>query len=283
MRRRSPKHLIHIAAASAFVFATVLPAASAEGPGEDAFESEEVTLRLVTEAPGADGTLRAALFVDLSSGWKTYWVDPGEAGVAPSIDLDASVNVVTATLDLGFPTPHRFGDQYGTSNGYSESMAIAITLRQAKPDAASEIRASVLLGVCQTICIPVRATLVASPAPAGDERVAAAFAALPSPATDADMITGAILSDDGKQIEVTARTSVTDEGQAGDLFLAGPKGWSFGKPSTVERRKSDLRFTVPVLSRPRRAATQAALLEGVLTIGGTAVETHAVVLVRPAG
>lgn len=33
--------------------------------------------------PESDGTIKAVLDVDLLPGWKTYWRDPGEAGVPP--------------------------------------------------------------------------------------------------------------------------------------------------------------------------------------------------------
>ena len=104
------------------------PAAAAEPSA--GFSSDEVALTLVADEPGADGSIRAALSIDLAPGWKTYWIDPGDAGIPPSVDLSGSSNVVVESLS--FPPPHRFGDEYASSNGYSGPMAIALRLRHFK-------------------------------------------------------------------------------------------------------------------------------------------------------
>ena len=41
------------------------------------------------------------LDIDLKPGWKTYWRDPGDAGVPPQLDVSASTNVAGA--ELRFP------------------------------------------------------------------------------------------------------------------------------------------------------------------------------------
>jgi DsbC/DsbD-like thiol-disulfide interchange protein len=56
--------------------------------------SGETRMRLVVAEPAAgDKTIRAALQVELAPGWKTYWQDPGEAGVPLQLDLTSSQNV----------------------------------------------------------------------------------------------------------------------------------------------------------------------------------------------
>ena len=48
-------------------------------------------MRLVTTGSrDADGRLEGILDIELKPGWKTYWRDPGDAGVPPTIDVSAS-------------------------------------------------------------------------------------------------------------------------------------------------------------------------------------------------
>ena len=61
------------------------------------------------------GVLQGALEIDLKPGWKTYWRDPGDAGVPPTIDATASSNVASA--ELSFPAPHRFDEASPTGRG----------------------------------------------------------------------------------------------------------------------------------------------------------------------
>lgn len=250
--------------------------------GSDRFASSEVTLRLVAQKPDAGGNIRAALLVDLAPGWKTYWIDPGEAGLPPQIDFDASTNLSVATI--AFPAPHRFGDAYATSNGYSAPMAVALTLRQTDPAAPTSIDAVVSLGVCATVCIPVGARLSLPEAAATQQDavlVDRAFAALPAPSSATDRIVSAALSKDGQSLLVTATISASQTSPLPDLFVAGPKGWSFGKPTRSERRGVQVEFLVPVFGKPRKQSEDPLLIDVVATDGGAAFETHNVAVTRP--
>ena len=46
----------------------------------------------------AEGRLNGMLDIELKPGWKTYWRDPGDAGVPPTIDVSASQNIVGARV-----------------------------------------------------------------------------------------------------------------------------------------------------------------------------------------
>lgn len=255
--------------------ACVPQAAGIEGP---AFSGDGVRLRLVSEQPDADGTLRAALLVELDPGWKTYWIDPGDAGMRPRIDLSGSRNIAGAVQR--FPAPHRLDEDGLVSNVYSDPLAIALDLREAVPGESTEIRASVSLGVCKGVCIPVSAELVRKPEAAtadDDADVEAAFAALPA-AADADGgFLKAVLADGGKRLVASARMPAGASGEGGgaaDLFVAGPERWSFGGPAAVRRIGDTLAFTVPVLSRPREAGGAPLRIDAVLTLGTAAYQVQ---------
>lgn len=258
--------------AAAGFCAPVPHAAEIEG---QAFSGDGVRLRLVSEAPDADGMLRAALLVELDPGWKTYWIDPGDAGMRPRIDLLGSRNIAEAVPR--FPAPHRLDEDGLVSNGYFSPLGIALDLRETVPGEATEIRASVSLGVCKDVCIPVSAELVLKPE-AGtaddDADVEAAFTALPAVADAAQGFLKAVLADGGRRLVVSARMPAGASGGGGDgaadLFVAGPERWSFGGPAAVRRTGDTLAFTIPVLSRPRDAGGAPLRIDAVLTLGTAA-------------
>jgi len=246
------------------------PAPGARAQEAATLVSAEATLRLVAAAPDAEGLVRAALLVDLAPGWKTYWRDPGDAGIPPTLDFSASRNLGPAIVR--YPAPHRFGDDYGTSNGYSEPMAFAIELPETQRGNITELRLKLMLGVCQKICVPLSAEL-ALPLPSADgtEEVVAAFASLPALNQVATGIRDARLSADGKALVVQAAASVD---ASSDLFVAGPKGWSFGAPEAA-KAESGMVFTLPVLARPRKPQEGPLLVDAVLASGEAAVEARA--------
>ena len=76
----------------------------ASASSSDWFETEGGRVRLVTTGqPDGDGNLTGILDIELKPGWKTYWRDPGDAGVPPTIDVAASPGVTGA--EFSFPAP----------------------------------------------------------------------------------------------------------------------------------------------------------------------------------
>ena len=243
-------------------------------------ESDQVNLQLVAEAPGADGTIRAALLIDLAPGWKTYWRDPGEAGIPPSFDFSESHN--TGPAWIGFPAPHRFSDGYGLSNGYSGDMAVTFVLPQTARGETTDLRLKIMLGVCEKICVPVQAELaldvpvtVMSTADSGSSAgspVARAFAALPPASEPGNGIVGARLTADGTHLLVS--TAAPLDPATSDLFVAGPRGWSFGPPEDRAAEGTGTRVSLPVLSRPRQLPAQGLNVDAVLTEGSASAEVR---------
>lgn len=146
-------HALRALLASALVgLASAATAADTSQPESSVLATDEVTLRLVAGEPDDEGTVRGALVVDLAPGWKTYWIDPGDAGIPPSVDFSATQGAPAA--DVSFPAPRRFGGDAVRSNGYTAPMAIAFTLEGLDPASPAPVEASVMLGICETICIP---------------------------------------------------------------------------------------------------------------------------------
>lgn len=251
----------------------VLASAGAAGAASSGWHHVEGgSIRIVTSgAPDAGGLMRGALEIRLKPGWKTYWLDPGAAGVPPT--LTALAGKADAAVEIGFPPPSRFDDGYAAWAGYDRPVALALTM--ALPQGAAtpaRLEASVFLGVCETICIPVQATLSFDPRsamadPADAAVVEAAFAALPEPARPGFSATLAAVDEAAVVIRPVLPAGV----RALDLFVAGTENLVLGTP---ERTGADGAFRVPVSLRADGAGadvaytlvTDAGAVEGVIEV-----------------
>lgn len=216
------------------------------------------SIRIVTTgAPDDDGTLRGALEIRLKAGWKTYWLDPGASGVPPT--LAATAGDEAAQVKIGFPAPRRFDDGYALWAGYDEPLALALTLALPEGEGAAtpaRLDASVFLGVCETICIPVQATLSFDPRagtrdPEDMAVVEGAFAALPAPAGDGFSAEVIAVEDGAMTVQATLPEGV----RAADLFVAGTQTLVLGTPERAEGG-AGARFRVPVENRVGDAAEE---------------------------
>jgi DsbC/DsbD-like thiol-disulfide interchange protein len=209
-----------------------------ETPGGD--------VRLVVLPADADGSARAMLDIRLHDGWKTYWRDPGGSGIPPSITISG------ATLaSIGFPAPHRLGDEANHYIGYDAPVRLPMKLAGA---ARGTVTATVFLGVCKDICIPVQAELMVESGSEGfinpleETAVTAAEAALPGATSDDFRPIGGRWSADGKTISV--RFEAPSEGVPTDVFLSGVP-FEFGAAGPVRRDGDAFVADVPVLHRPK--------------------------------
>lgn len=234
-------------------------------------KTDQVTLRLASEAARPDGSVRGALVVDLAPEWKTYWLDPGASGIPPSIDFSRTSGLDNATLR--FPAPHRIGEDFSRANGYKQPISIAFEL-EPRPDATiGPIDAEILLGVCSEICIPVQANLSTQTDRSGDAPlVAAAFSALPDRDGQIGRIRSAVAAPDGDTLTIT--TDYAGASDKPDLFVRGPEGWYFDEPAAPARRGGDLVFEVKVLDRPRGAKGAPETIDVVFTAGEDAFEEN---------
>lgn len=158
--------------ASLLLIAAALPAGSqsivATGPSF-------VESRLLVGARAPDGAREAGIALEIADGWKTYWRNPGEAGVPPAFDWSGSTNL--AAVEIGWPVPQVF-DSFGFRTiGYSG--AVVLPLRLVPEDAARPIGLDLdmELGVCRDICVFEQAELAARIAPADPGAGAAEVAA----------------------------------------------------------------------------------------------------------
>jgi DsbC/DsbD-like thiol-disulfide interchange protein len=215
----------------------------------DWLEADGGRVRLVTSgAPDAGGVLQGALEIDLKPGWKTYWRDPGDAGVPPQIDISRSTNVTSA--EIRFPTPERFDDGAAKWAGYKHPVTFPVTFTLKSPGEPATIDADIFLGICEAICIPVQGRLTIDPAsdpgnPDDQALVTAALEALPGPERPDFGVR--VLSGDGRTLRVEA--ALAGDAANAEFFIAGEQGYMFGTPQRIADEGKVI-FAVPIIDRP---------------------------------
>ncbi|AZN98648.1 hypothetical protein EJ066_16575 [Mesorhizobium sp. M9A.F.Ca.ET.002.03.1.2] len=243
---------------------TGLPAAASSSLW---YDSEGGRVRLVTSGqPDEAGRIHGVLDIALKPGWKTYWRDPGDAGVPPQLDISASTNIANATFS--FPPPQRHDDGYGKWAGYDHPVSLPVTFTLSAPNEPAVIDADIFLGICETICIPVQTKLTVDPGADPDNvedaaLVKAARATLPAPARPDFGIN--ILPGDLETLIVEANFPGNPE--AADFFVAGERDYMFGVPARSEK-DGKLVFTVPILDRPTTTPTDGGLYYTLTTADG---------------
>jgi len=156
------------------------------GKASDWLHTEGGSIRIVTETmAGDDAVLRGALQIMLKPGWKTYWADPGDSGIPPSVHVAGSSLV--GDPEIGFPPPQLIDDGYSQFVGYDRPVTLALSFPISDGMPAG-FTADIFIGVCKTVCIPVQASLDVKSAPNGlpaSELVSRAFSGLPRDADQA--------------------------------------------------------------------------------------------------
>ncbi|MEJ6845573.1 protein-disulfide reductase DsbD domain-containing protein [Sinorhizobium fredii] len=246
-RRRTNKKMAHRLAKASLLAAIFLPMPS-QAASSAWVTSPGGAFRLVASQPRPDGSIPAILEVKLEPGWKTYWRDPGASGIPPQITFDPSGGV--ALEAIRFPAPKTFSEGPGRYVGYDSSVAFPLVLKRVGDEKDLAVRASVFLGVCEEICIPVQGTLDLTlksgdfDNPLDGARIEKAVASLPEAPSDDFRITKSAFDEEAGIIRLDLRLP-QDAGKP-EIFLAGPAGFSFGPPVVADRGGAERRVDVPV-------------------------------------
>lgn len=240
-------------------------------------ETEGGRMRLVVDpAPRDDGSIGGFLDVDLEPGWKTYWRDPGGAGIPPMIDFSQSRGVAFEAMH--YPPPERVDDGYAIWAGYTAPVRFPLTFsRTGSGDA--QFHASAFIGICEKICVPFQAELVVDMPgetvghDAAAQAVDAAFARLPETAGPDFSVETAQLVSNATQLTISARLpAFRPSGIEPDLFVTGPDGYAFAPPELIRDDGGTAEWTVriePPSNRPAGAAD--VQLDIVVTLGQRAL------------
>lgn len=238
-------------------------------------------IRVIAAPAAPDGTIRAALDIDLAPGWTTYWRNPGAAGIPPSLTTAGSDNLAGLTMD--FPAPVALDEGGVAAIGYDRPVTFPLTIRQKETGKPTTLSLQVFLGVCREICVPVDARFRVSVPPASKERspdaiaVSAAFFMLPKQPSDDFNVDAVRVSDNGKALAVSVRLAADDGGAAPALFVAGPPGFAFDAGRLTSRRNGLAEFIVPIADRPETGNLAGTPLHIVVRNGLRSIETVAAI------
>ena len=235
-----------LGAAFASVWASAAARAEAASPWLD-LQDAQVRLLAASEGLDADGKATLGLHIRLNDGWKTYWREPGEAGLPPRLDLSAATNVAGASLR--FPLPQRFVAFGFTQLGYAEEVILPIDLSAIDPARPVGGTLAVNFMVCEEVCVPMRGDFVldlpaGQPAATEAAPLIAGYARRVPPAESTALrIEGAALEGDRLRITATADTPF----QAPDVFVEADGKVGFRAPKVTfsdDRRRATLSLPV---------------------------------------
>lgn len=211
-------------------------------------------LRVIAEpAQPGQTELRGMLQIDLEAGWKTYWRDPGSAGIPPQVSV---ANDAVTGVTIHFPAPEWNDDPYGSWAGYTHPVALPLTFTLSGDTAPASLEADVFLGICRDVCVPVSAQFQI----ALDENrsnamqvllLDAAFAALPGGNSDRLSVETAQWSADGA-LTVTLRHAGSGP-QEPQLFISAGANNPFRKPMRVTGDATTTVFRVEPAFDPAEA------------------------------
>jgi DsbC/DsbD-like thiol-disulfide interchange protein len=224
----------------------------AKAAATDWVEETGARIRLVAAEPSAGDTqIRAALEIELKDGWKTYWRDPGDAGVPPQISVTGRG---ISGFQLHYPAPERFDDGKSIWAGYKHMVAFPLTLKIAGDMAVFPVKASSFLGICDDICVPVQNEFVldvpqASGSTADQTLVASYFNALPAAASETFKIGGLTMTGPDVKIDLVA----AGEDAPYELFLAAD-GYMFGVPKLVSATGTSLQYSARIIFAPKNTS-----------------------------
>jgi len=229
--------------------------AQAVEPGSARTRHAVVTLLSEVNAVAPGQPFDIGLSFKLDAGWHIYWKNGGDAGLPPKVSWTLPDGFDLSPLR--FPVPKRYLDKGGLTSFIHEGepmLLATVTPPASLPDSSVVLKAGGKYLICQETCIwePIDATLTlpalepgAKPAPANQERFAAARRALPRssskfvsihptvasspPKPDArgDLVLGVRVA---KGLHIQSNTPLSESLIKCDLFLEPSPGVYFDPP-----------------------------------------------------
>src|ERR1700690_66037 len=156
-------------------------------PGAPAFAADSFSTDWALAAKSqarliAGGGDLAGFEIALAPGAITYWRDPGDSGLPPTLDFSASDNV--ASVEIKFPAPKRIKEaDGGEAFGYDGAVIFPLRVKPRDPAKPVRLALNADFAVCEKVCLPAKARLSLTLAAAADSPYAgaidAALAAVP--------------------------------------------------------------------------------------------------------
>jgi DsbC/DsbD-like thiol-disulfide interchange protein len=244
-----------LAAAAALIGALALAPTPAAAQAQETGASPWVAgpksrARLLAGGPEPDGALLAGVEIALSGKALTYWRNPGDAGIAPTLNAQASRNL--AALEMIFPVPERHDEGGAEAFGWRSGVIFPLRLKPVEANKPILLDLELDYAACEDICVPGQARLRLELAPGAASpqrpRIEAFRARAPRPAPpEAFALAPAPLA--GRKGLAAWRVTPADPLAAdADLFAEAPEGY------WVETRRAGAGFDLVLTQRPPEAA-----------------------------
>jgi len=239
----------------ALLVATI-PVSVAAASGETALSSTWVSgphtrARIVAMPWDGRSALRLGVQLELEPGWKTYWRNPGDAGIPPRFSWKGSSNINAPRML--WPAPERMADEFGVSIGYKHGALLPVRIEPLRGSQAVKLTLEVNYGVCDEVCIPVTTHLNLELQP--DKAAHGPFDALisswqdrvPKSGADSGLDIVSVKSVAGKN-KVSFEVTVSGRGDLRKpaLFIEGPKDYYFSVPELISQDSTSARYRFEV-------------------------------------
>lgn len=158
-------------ALTAALFTLALPALASP-------HADKVQTRILQGWAEPDGTRMAAIEIRLAEGWHTYWRAPGDAGIPPQLGWQGSRNLKEVTFH--WPRPKVYESDGIRSIIYRDRLVLPMELSPGRAGKPILLKATLDIGVCKDICMPLQINLSETIAPDSRANVADIRTALAS-------------------------------------------------------------------------------------------------------
>jgi DsbC/DsbD-like thiol-disulfide interchange protein len=224
--------------------------------------------------------LRAGVEIKLDPGWKTYWRDPGDSGVPPTLDFSGSDNVKSITVL--WPAPELFPDGAGgNSIGYVDRVILPLHIAPDYAAKPSSLKLKLGYAICGNLCVPVETNMRLPLAGDGAEEAALEKAEIRVPRRVAlgpgpGLAILAVHRQPGGAHDRVVVDVAAPNSAAIDLFVEGPTpDWSLPVPQPAGGDGATRQFTFDLDGLPADAHAQGAALTFTAVSGDDAIEVLA--------
>ncbi len=129
--------------------------------------ASKVRLESAQSAVGS-GHLLLGLHMEMEAGWKTYWHNPGDSGLAPHFDWTGSRNL--KAIEQIWPAPRAFDEMGERYYGYAGNMILPLKVTANDPAQPIHLSLKLDYGICSDVCVPARVEMhLEIPAGASEE------------------------------------------------------------------------------------------------------------------
>ena len=185
-------------------------------------------------------TVTAGLELTMDDGWHTYWINPGEAGIATSVEWTLPKGVSAGPIQ--WPTPDKFTALGSTGYGYHGKtiLLVPLTITSDAAPGQATISGKVSWLECKVLCVPRDQSVSATLTIAGSDALSVDAAKLDAvretlPKTDAELTVKAVWDGEAKEDERSLLIEF-DAGQAdndADFFAMPSEAFEVSPESEV--------------------------------------------------